>query len=89
MKPFLIARMALTLGASAALLIAIVVLSLVPAHDRPVTALPHSLEHLTSYGQTTRLSFVACESMGNAKVPSGRGQIRFSSTILMSVASTS
>ncbi len=35
MKPFLIARMALTLGACAALLIAIVVLSLVPAHDRP------------------------------------------------------
>ena len=47
MKPFLIARMALTLGA--ALLIAIVVLSLVPAHDRPVTALPHSLEHLTIF----------------------------------------
>ena len=42
-----------------------------------------------TYGQTTRLSFVACESMGNAKVPSGRGQICFSSTILMSVASTS
>ena len=49
MKPFLIARMALTLGACAALLIAIVVLSLVPAHDRPVTALPHSLEHLTIF----------------------------------------
>ena len=32
-----------------ALLIAIVVLSLVPAHDRPVTALPHSLEHLTIF----------------------------------------
>ena len=39
--------MALTLGAT--LLIAIVVLSLVPAHDRPVTALPHSLEHLTIF----------------------------------------
>jgi VanZ family protein len=49
MKPFQIARMALTLGACAALLIAIVVLSLVPAHDRPVTALPHSLEHLTIF----------------------------------------
>jgi VanZ family protein len=49
MKPFLIARMALTLGACPALLIAIVVLSLVPAHDRPVTALPHSLEHLTIF----------------------------------------
>ena len=49
MKPFLIARMALTLGACAALLIAIVVLSLVPAHYRPVTALPHSLEHLTIF----------------------------------------
>ena len=49
MKPFLIARMALTLGACAALLIAIVVLSLVPAYDRPVTALPHSLEHLTIF----------------------------------------
>ena len=47
MKPFLIARMALTLGAT--LLIAIVVLSLVPAHDRPITALPHSLEHLTIF----------------------------------------
>jgi hypothetical protein len=46
MKPFLIARTALTLGACAALLIAIVVLSLVPAH---VTALPHSLEHLTIF----------------------------------------
>jgi len=41
--------MALTLGACAALLIAIVVLSLVPAYDRPVTALPHSLEHLTIF----------------------------------------
>ena len=49
MRPFLIARMALTLGACAALLIAIVVLSLVPAYDRPVTALPHSLEHLTIF----------------------------------------
>ena len=49
MKPFLIARMALTLGACAALLIAIAVLSLVPAHDRPVTALPHALEHLTIF----------------------------------------
>jgi len=49
MKPSLIARMALTLGACAAPLIAIVVLSLVPAHDRPVTALPHSLEHLTIF----------------------------------------
>jgi hypothetical protein len=38
MKSFLIERMALTLGARAALLIAIVVLSLVPAHDRPVSA---------------------------------------------------
>jgi VanZ family protein len=31
------------------LLITIVILSLVPAHDRPVTALPHSLEHLTIF----------------------------------------
>jgi len=45
MKPFLIADA----WACAALLIAIVVLSLVPAHDRPVTALPHSLEHLTIF----------------------------------------
>ena len=49
MKPFLIARAALTLGACAALLITNVVLSLVPAHDRPVTAPPHSLEHLTIF----------------------------------------
>jgi VanZ family protein len=49
MKPFLIARMVLTPGACAALLIAIVVLSLVPAHDRPVTVLSHSLEHLTIF----------------------------------------
>jgi VanZ family protein len=31
------------------LLITIVILSLVPAHDRPVTALPYSLEHLTIF----------------------------------------
>ena len=31
------------------LLITIVILSLVPAHYRPVTALPHSLEHLTIF----------------------------------------
>ena len=44
MKPFLIARMALTLGACAALLIAIVVLSLVPAHD---DRSQHSRTHLS------------------------------------------
>ena len=62
MKPFLIARMALTLGACAALLIAIVVLSLVPAHDRPVTALPHSLEHLTIFLQRGWLLELAIRS---------------------------
>ena len=62
MKPFLIARIALTLARRAALLIAIVVLSLVPAPRSTRHGTPALTEHLTIFLQRGWLLELAIRS---------------------------